>query len=374
MKRYGNLWGLVTSRENIIEAIDRASKHKRKRKSVIKVLNNKEHYVDLIQDMLLNDTYKVSAYNIRAIYEPKLRLIYVLPFFPDNIIFHCLMNILEIIWEEFFIYDSYSCRKGKGQHKGFDRSTHFVRRYKYCLKCDISQFYPSISHEIIKDIFKRKIKDLKVLNLLNKIVDSIATRENNLKFLKNCKARDKINMENKLLFLKSLFPNGNYGVPIGNYPSQWFGNLFLNDLDMYVKHTLKIKAYVRYCDDFVIYSDSKQELREYSIKIKNFIYSHLNMYLSKCRIFPTSQGVDFLGYKAFSFGKVLIRKRIAKQSKKQIEDLWYNYSKYDKMKMLSIVGSRIGYLKKANSYNFMSDLNLAGLNIKIRRDIRKGVI
>ena len=181
-------------------------------------------------------------------------------------------------------------------------------------------------------------------------------------------------MENKLLFLKSLFPKGDYGVPIGNYPSQWFGNLFLNDLDMYVKHTLKIKAYVRYCDDFVIYSDNKQELREYSIKIRKFIYCHLNMYLSKCRIFPTSQGVDFLGYKAFSFGKVLIRKRTAKQSKKQIEDLWYNYSKYDKMKMLSIVGSRIGYLKKANSYNFMEDLNLAGLNIKIRRDIRKGVI
>lgn len=168
----------------------------------MKVLNNIDEYVEKIHKLLANKEYKVSEYYIKAIYEPKLRLIYILPFYPDDIIFHCIMRVLEPIWDSRFIYDTYSCRKGKGQHKGMLKSTIYVKKYKYCLKCDISQFYPSLNHRILKESFRWKIKDKDVLELLDLIVDSVSVREKNLDFLKCCKASDKHMMEQKLQTLK----------------------------------------------------------------------------------------------------------------------------------------------------------------------------
>lgn len=335
----------------------------------MKVLNNIDEYVEKIHKLLVNKEYKVSEYYIKAIYEPKLRLIYILPFYPDNIIFHCIMRVLEPIWDSRFIYDTYSCRKGKGQHKGMLKSTIYVKKYKYCLKCDISQFYPSLNHRILKESFRWKIKDKDVLELLDLIVDSVSVREKNLDFLKCCKASDKHMMEQKLQTLKEDFPEGDFGVPIGNYPSQWFGNLYMNPLDILIKYHFHAKAYVRYCDDFVVYSNDKKWLHSVAVEIENFCKEKLKLKMSKCRVFPTKCGVDFLGYKAFPSGKILLRKRTAKRVHKQIKALWKELSYGNYEQMLSKVGSRMGYLRYAKSYNFRLQIKIKELERELKRRI-----
>ena len=335
----------------------------------MKVLNNIDEYVEKVHKLLVNKEYKVSEYYIKAIYEPKLRLIYILPFYPDNIIFHCIMRVLEPIWDSRFIYDTYSCRKGKGQHKGMLKSTIYVKKYKYCLKCDISQFYPSLNHRILKESFRWKIKDKDVLELLDLIVDSVSVREKNLDFLKCCKASDKHMMEQKLQTLKEEFPEGDFGVPIGNYPSQWFGNLYMNPLDTLIKYHFHAKAYVRYCDDFVVYSNDKKWLHSVATEMENFCKERLKLKMSKCRVFPTKCGVDFLGYKAFPSGKILLRKRTAKRVHKQIKALWKELSYVNYEQMLSKVESRMGYLRYAKSYNFRLQIKIKELERELKRRI-----
>lgn len=248
-----------------------------------------------------------------------------MPFFPDRIVHHAVINVVENIWDNLFISDSYSCRKGKGQHAGSKRCMEYVRKYKYCLKCDISKFYPSINHDVLKQILRKKIKDEKLLSLLDTIIDSI---------------------------------EGNKNVPIGNYLSQWFGNLYLNELDMFVKHSLHCKAYLRYCDDFVFFSNSKEELRYYLTSITPTL-DFLKLTLSKKEIFPVNQGIDFLGYRHFP-KYVLVRKSTAKRIRKRmshIEERLLN-GKLSKERARSEIASAEGWLNHANSYNLKNKLCL----------------
>lgn len=225
------------------------------------------------------------------------------------------MNILEPIWDKLFISHSYACRKNKGQHKGSIKCMEYVRKNRFCLKCDISKFYPSIK-------------------LLDEIIDSIDSPTN---------------------------------VPIGNYLSQWFGNLYLNELDMFLKHDCKIKYYLRYCDDFLLFSNDKQFLKDMSAKIEEFVTTKLKLKLSKCNILSTSQGVDFLGYRHFSAGYILVRKSTAKRMKKNIKALKYKLAvkKISKESALSTVASVEGWLKWANAYNLKKSLQLEDLKKSI---------
>jgi retron-type reverse transcriptase len=158
MKRYSNLWEKIITPENISLAFDKAKKGKSKYYEVRKIEQNKDFYLEEIKMMLENQTFKTSPYKIKKIYEPKERDIYVLPFYPDRIVQHCLMNIIEPIWDNLFIHDSYACRKGKGQHKASQRLMHFIRksRYKFYLQGDIKKFYPSINHDLMKNIIRKK--------------------------------------------------------------------------------------------------------------------------------------------------------------------------------------------------------------------------
>ena len=324
MKRHGNLWERIISYDNLYLALKNASRGKKRKAGVKKVLRNPDKAVHKLHDILVSG-FKNSKYRHKIVYEPKQRLIYILPFFPDRIVHHAVINIVEDIWDNLFISDSYSCRKDKGQHAGSKRCMDFVRRYKYCLKCDISKFYPSINHDILKQILRKKIKDEKLLSLLDTIIDSI---------------------------------EGDKNVPIGNYLSQWFGNLYLNELDMFVKHFLHCKAYIRYCDDFVFFSNSKEELRNYLNKIIP-VLNNLKLVLSKKEIFPVSQGIDFLGYRHFT-NYILVRKSTAKRIRKRmshIEERILN-GKLSKERARSQIASAEGWLKHANSYNFKNTLQL----------------
>jgi len=195
MKRHGNLFEQITSPENLRLAFMRARKGKSWQNAVKRVERNLEAHLGSLRESLVAKNFRTSSYRLKVIHEPKTRTIYRLPFYPDRIVQHALMNVIEPIWDAMFISDSYACRKGKGLHAGSRRTMEFVRRYKHCLKGDISKFYPSIDHDILFARVQQKIKCPDTLWLLGDIIYSLP---------------------------------GGKNVPIGNYTSQWFGNLYLN--------------------------------------------------------------------------------------------------------------------------------------------------
>lgn len=338
MKRYSNLYQKIIDKENLRTAFMKASIGKRQRKSVKKILDNLDYYIDDLYNQLANGTYHTSSYHTKVIYEPKERLIYILPFYPDRVVHHAIMNILEPILDGLMYEHSYACRKNKGQHAGSKYCMGLVKKNKYCLQCDISKFYPSIDHAILKEIIRHKIKDKQLLVLLDEIIDSIPGEKN---------------------------------TPIGNYLSQWFGNLYMNELDTYVKQELKVKDYMRYCDDFVLFSNDKTELKEWADKIENFVHEKLDLKLSKKRVYPTSQGVDFLGYRHFP-DYILVRKRTAKRIKKHMKELVYLWrsGRITQEKALSKIASAKGWLKHAQTYNLKLAMKIDEIELEIRANQR----
>lgn len=327
MKRKGNLWTKIIDKSNLYLAFEKAKRHKSWQRKVKIIEANLDYYIEKLQNDLITGQYKTAEYKLKTIYEPKKRDIYILPFYPDRIVHHAIMNILEPIWDKLFISDSYACRKNKGQHKGSIKCMKYVRKNRFCLKCDISKFYSSINHEILKRIIRKKIKCKRTIKLLDEIIDSIDSPTN---------------------------------VPIGNYLSQWFGNLYLNELDVFLKQENCVKNYLRYCDDFLLFSDDKTYLNKMAKIINEYVVNILELKLSKCVLFPTAQGVDFLGYRHFHAGYILVRKSTAKRMKRRIKRLKYELlkNKISQDKALSVAASLSGWLRWANSYNLKMSLEL----------------
>lgn len=307
MKRHNNLFDKIVDKDNLLLAYKKAKKHKSWQQKVIRVEKDLDNLIEELRLSLINGTYKTAEYRTKKIYEPKERTIYVLPFYPDRIVHHAIMNILEPIWDNLFISDSYACRNGKGQHKGSQKCMEFVRKN---LKCDINKFYPSINHEILKLIIRKKIKCKRTLNLLDTIIDSIDGETN--------------------------IPN---------------------------------------CDDFLLFSNDKALLKEMAIKIKDYVENILKLRLSKCNLFPTSQGIDFLGYRHFSSGYILVRKTTAKRMKKRIRRLKWELAKkkITNDRALSVIGSISGWLKWANTYNLQISLQLNELKESIGGSVNEQI-
>jgi len=305
--------------DNLRLAFKNASHGKNWQRAVKEFRIDTEAKLLAIREMLTNKTYRPSPYRVKQIYIPKTRDIYIAPFTPDRIIHHAIMNVLEPIWEKLFIHDSYACIKNKGIHKGSKRTMEFVRHNRYCLKCDISKFYPSMKHDVLYRIIQRKIKCKDTLKLLKDIIYSI--------------------------------PDGR-NVPIGNYTSQWFGNIYLNEVDMRAKHLYKIKHYIRYCDDFLFFSDSKSQLREIAKDLRVWLDRDLGLRMSKCELFPVTQGVDFLGYRHFP-GYVLLRKSTAVRIKRRLKILprLFEAGRITLEQFRSSIASSVGWMKWANTHN-----------------------
>lgn len=326
IKRHGNLFGKITGLGNIRTAYLSARKGKRWQRAVKAFEENADENLLGIQELLVTKKFSTAKYRSKTIYEPKQREIYILPFAPDRIVHHALMRALEPIWEGLFIDDSYACRKGKGIHAGSRRTMEYVRRNRYCLKGDIAKFYPSIRHDILSQIVRRKIKCPDTLWLMDDIINS--------------------------------FP-GCRNVPIGNYTSQWLGNLFLNDLDMFVKHELKCRDYLRYCDDFCLFHDDKAYLNDCAGKIEGYLRDKLDLTYSKKRLFPVALGVDFLGYRHFP-GYLLLRKSTTKRVRARLKKLpdKLNSGEITADQFRSSVASTMGWLKWANTKNLQVSLEI----------------
>ena len=332
MKRTGSLFPRIVEPDNIELAFRLARKGKRWQDTIKIFELQKEENIEQIRTSLINNTFTTSKYETFVVYEPKRRVIYKLPFNPDRIVQHAVMNIVEPIWEGLFINDSYACRKGKGIHAGSRRTMDFIRKVGmagYCLKMDISKFYPSINHDILFKIIKHKIKCKDTLDLFKDIIYSIP---------------------------------GGYNIPVGNYTSQWLGNLYLNELDQFVKHKLKGECYIRYCDDFILFHNDKNYLKECAIAMSSFLRTELKLKLSKNRVFPITQGIDFLGYRHF-YDYILLRKTSATRIKRRVKKLpsLFDGGSIDTKHFRSSLASTRGWLKWCNSFNFTGSLGMQQL-------------
>jgi retron-type reverse transcriptase len=323
MRRHGQLWERIITAENIALAYQKARKGKAALRGVINFTKDETGNLEKVRLVLTEKTFRTSAYTAHTIHEPKTRTIYALPFFPDRIVQHALMNILTPIWTSLFISDSYACIEGLGIHAGSRRCMEFVRQNRYCLQADASKFYPSVNHAILKRIVRQKIKCPNTLWLIDDIIDS--------------------------------FP-GETNIPIGNLTSQWFGNLYLNELDQYAKNVLKIKCYIRYCDDYLAFDNIKSRLREWGEALRDFCKNRLALTLSKSEVFPTSQGVDFLGYRHFPAGYILLRKSTAKRMRRKMEAADFPDKPFEYRR--SFLASIKGWVEHANCHNFAKAVRL----------------
>ena len=328
MKRHGNLWDKIVDPENLYQAYRKARKGKAWQRGILEFEKDVDGNLLKLQKMLCKGEFTTSEYRSKTIHEPKKREIYILPFYPDRITQHALLQVVAPIWNNLMIHDSYACREGKGMHEASRKTMRHVHNYKYCLKCDIRKFYPSIDHNILMDIIERKIKCKPTLALLEDIVRSFG---------------------------------GGKNTPIGNYTSQWFGNLYMNELDVELKQKHGIKTLIRYCDDFVMFSDSKGALHKLKCHIENFLKTKLDLIFSKWSVFKVTQGVDFLGYRHFP-NKILLRKSTAKRVMKRIKALpeLLLTDKITEGQYRSSIASTKGWLQWANTYNLRINLNLAG--------------
>lgn len=319
-KRYKTSLKEICVMSNMRVASHKSGLGKSKYEEVIAFNKDEEKNLEKLSNDLITQKYRTGSYRKKLVYEPKEREIFILSY-PHRVVQHALINKLEPILTKMFIKDTYACIKDRGIHEASRRTTEFIQYNKYCLKMDIRKFYPSINHDILYQMFTRKFKDAGLLWLIKDIIYS--------------------------------FP-GETNIPIGNLTSQWFGNLYMTALDRYVKEELKVKCYIRYCDDFLLFSNDKQELNRAKHLIIKFLQEKLKLKLSKCDLFPVGRGVDFMGYRHFK-NYILLRKSTAKKIQKRIPKIYEKYKNgiIDAETFRSIIDSYIGWAEWANAYNFL---------------------
>lgn len=273
-----------------------------------------------MHDELTEKVYRHSCYTPFYITDPKLRHIHKATV-RDRLLHQAVFRVLYPIFDKIFIHDSYSCRVDKGTHRAVNRLDGFLRKashnYRFpihALKCDISRFFDSVDQAILKGLIKRRVNDETVNEILDIIIDSFEVKTRK-------------------------------GIPLGNVTSQLFANVYLHELDRFCKHTLKIKYYLRYCDDFTILDQSPERLEEYISLIQTFLTDHLNLTLHPRKIIirKLSQGIDFLGYVIFEHHRVLRRKTAKRMLRKMSA---YEYLREeDEEKYNQVYSSYLGLLK-----------------------------
>ena len=257
---------------------------------------------------------------------------------------HALCNIIEPIFEKTFIYDSYANRKRKGTHKALDRFVKYYRSSEYVLKCDIVKYFPSIDHEILKTLIRKKIKCKDTLQLIDLIID-------------NSNPQTPINeyFEGDDLFTPF---ERKRGLPIGNLTSQFFANIYLNEFDHFIKDELGIKKYVRYVDDFAIFLDDNIKLNKLRMKIENKLSEYrLNIHKIKSRITDVIYGEDFLGFRIYP-EKIRVKSGNLKRARKRMKILQYNYKNgiVSLAEITQSIQSWIAHLKYGDTYRLREEI------------------
>lgn len=339
MKSYKGLWEQLITKENFELAYQKAIKGKQKRSDVRQFNRKKEENLEAVRQAVIGGTFHTSQYREKKIYEPKERIIYKLPFSPDRIVQHAIMNILEPIMIQCMIQNTYACIKGRGQIQASQKCCEYVRKYQFCLKGDIHKFYPNIDQQVLSNKLHRIIHDRRFMALVDDVIFS--------------------------------FPGGK-NCPIGNYMSQWCGNYYLSFLDNFVLHQIKPKGYERYCDDFLLFDNDKKKLHDARERIAVFLRDELKLTFSKAEVFDVKQGVDFCGYRSFK-KYVLIRKSTARRMIRRFRKIEekLNSGTFDLERIDGQLNSGNGLMKHACSYHLRRSVRFDELNEKIQKEKEK---
>ena len=288
MKSYKHLYPRIWEFENLLAAFYQARRGKRKTPELCAFEYHLEENLFALQEELQTHTYLPGAYHHFYIHEPKERNVSAAPF-RDRVVHHALCNIIMPIFERRFIYDSYANRVGKGTHRALARAQEFLRKNAYVFHGDILKFFPSIDHEILLGILGRRIRDAETMELIRLI---LASGEGVLAYE----------------YPMQWFPGDDLlsplarrrGLPIGNLTSQFWANIYLGELDTFVKHTLRCHFYIRYVDDFLIFGDDKAELHRVRVQVSQFLERlRLRLHPRKQRVYPVNTGVNFVGFVSF---------------------------------------------------------------------------
>jgi RNA-directed DNA polymerase len=317
MKRVGNLWDKICDLENLRLAHKNARKGKAHYSEVQMVNSNEEQYLLALQKQLVDKTFTTSSYTIFDKFDGrKVRTLYKLPYYPDRIVQHALLQVVGPIWTASFIRDTFQSIPCRGTHDARKRVEKVIKTTPnlYALKFDISKYYPNVDNDRLKQEIRRKIKCKNTLWLLDNIIDS------------------------------------EKGIPIGNYTSQYLGNVYLSRFDWWVVQTLKPKAYFRYCDDIVILADTAAKCHQLKdICFEKLKTNYLLTIKSNWQVFPVEvRGLDFVGF-VFRNRQTTIRKSISKNFKSKARLIGKSSQKLPPQKIVSGLSSYWGWCKHVNA-------------------------
>lgn len=286
MKRATSLFNQIVSYENVRLAWLKARKGKSSKPVVRNFYKNVNSNLEKVQKNLKANPPVLSSYTQFTIFDPKERVISVVPFV-DRVMHHAIMNVLEPVFERQFIFHTYACRKEKGSHKAVNYAFKKARNYKYFLKLDVRKYFDNIDHTVLKKLLSKIVKDVECLNLLFSLIDSygmvVSTGSTTASSDSTTASSDSTTASRK-------------GLPIGNLTSQFFANYYLSLLDHYVLEQLKPCGYVRYMDDFLLFDDSKEKLKIFLTQIESFCRKELLLELKQPVLENCKNGASFLGY------------------------------------------------------------------------------
>ncbi|MBS3176356.1 hypothetical protein J4457_03905 [Candidatus Woesearchaeota archaeon] len=352
MKTYKHLYEKLIAIENLEEAYWKARRGKVSKSYIQKFDKHYRLHLAILYRELKDKTYQPKPLKSFILRDPKTRKICVSDF-RDRIVHHALINILQPIFESRFIHDSYASRKNKGTSTALQRFDYFKNKINskyslgYVFKADIKRYFDTVDHNVLMTIINQKIKDDDLLSLVQKILN---------------------NFENKI---------PGKGMPLGNWTSQFFANIYLNELDQFIKHKLKAKYYIRYVDDFVILHKSKKTLQNYQQLIKEFLRElKLQFHPNKCKIVPLKRGVSFIGCKIFQHHKLLIKRNIKKITTKPHELLnFYEQSIISQEDLFNVYNGWNGYAQQANTYTLRQNMKkYLKMELEKRTNTRKSII
>lgn len=331
MRRTGFLFEQVSSFQNLLKAYQKALQGSGKTEEACRFSFHLETELLQLKRELEGGIYRPLSYRYFQISDPKERTISVAPF-RDRVVHHALIRVIEPVFEKRFIHDSYATRKGKGSHAAVKRAQGFMKKYAWYLKLDIEKYFDGIDHGILLGLAGRKIKDRAVMDLIMRIVDN-SDRSRGLAAGK--------------------------GLPIGNLTSQFFANVYLDPLDHFIKDTMGMKGYVRYMDDIVIFSESREELKGVLRAVQSKLGEDLQLRLKEkaTHLNRCTHGLPFLGFRIFP-GLIRIKKENIVRFKRGFDARVsaFQRGQISEDKLAAGIQSMFAWLSFADSYQVRKDI------------------
>jgi len=343
MLTVGGMIEEISSFANLLAAARQARRGKSARPDVARFHVDLEPNLLSLRDDLRSGVYQPGKHRVFAIRDPKPRLISAAPY-RDRVAHHAICRVIEPVLDRGLIYDCYANRIGKGTHRALDRCTRFARQYAYVLKCDVAQYFPSMDRAILKGRLRRSIRCRATLALLDRIVDDAAPSRTEPAYFPG----------------DDLF--GPYerprGTPIGNLASQLFGNIFLSGFDHWVTELLRAPAYIRFVDDFLVFSDDRRWLADALAQIREEMARlRLELHPRKCQVQPVRCGVAFLGWQVFPDHR-RIRRATGVRFQRRLTELatLYGQGAITLEQVRAPLASWLGHLRYGDTYGLRAAL------------------